>query len=55
MSLQLQFNMRGPGGVAIVNADMFKSESGAWEYLYLIVDVKSGSSPAQRLNIVAPK
>lgn len=52
---RLQFNMRGPGGVAIVNADMHKDASGSWDYLYLIVDVKSGSSPPQRLNIVAPK
>lgn len=53
--LQLQFNMRGPGGIAIVNADMFKDGSGSWDYMYLIVDVKSGQSPVQRLNIVAPK
>eukprot|EP00879_Flechtneria_rotunda_P028367 GHRR01030471.1.p1 GENE.GHRR01030471.1~~GHRR01030471.1.p1 ORF type:complete len:201 (+),score=50.19 GHRR01030471.1:395-997(+) len=53
--VRLQFNMRGPGGVAIVNADMFKDNSGNWDYLYLIVDVKSGSSPPQRLNIVAPR
>lgn len=53
--LQLQFNMRGPGGVAIVNADMFKDSSGSWDYMYLIVDVKSGQSPPQRLNIVPPK
>ncbi len=53
--LQLQFNMRGPGGIAIVNADMFKDSSGSWDYMYLIVDVKSGQSPVQRLNIVAPK
>jgi hypothetical protein len=53
--VQLQFNMRGPGGVAVVNADMFKDSSGNWDYLYLIVDVKSGASPPQRLNIVTPK
>ncbi|KAF8073012.1 TIM21 [Scenedesmus sp. PABB004] len=53
--VRLQFNMRGPGGVAIVNADMFKGPGGAWEYLYLIVDVKSGAAPPQRLNIVAPR
>jgi hypothetical protein len=47
--------MRGPGGVAIVSADMFKDSSGNWDYLFLTVDVKSGSSPPQRLNIVAPK
>lgn len=48
--------MRGPGGVAIVNADMFQdSSSGSWDYLYLIVDVKAGASPPQRLNIVAPR
>jgi hypothetical protein len=54
-ALQLQFNMRGPGGVAIVNVDMFKDAAGHWDYTYLIVDVKSGASPPQRLNIVAPK
>lgn len=55
VALQLQFNMRGPGGVAIVNADMFKDSSGSWDYMYLIVDVKSGQSHPQRLNIVPPK
>jgi hypothetical protein len=34
---------------------MFKDGSGSWDYMYLIVDVKSGQSPVQRLNIVAPK
>jgi hypothetical protein len=53
--LQLQFNMRGPGGVAVVNADMYKDSSGSWDYMYLIVDVQSGRSPPQRLNIVPPK
>jgi hypothetical protein len=47
--------MRGPGGVAIVNADMYKDAGGHWDYMYLIVDVKSGHSPPQRLNIVPPK
>lgn len=53
--VRLQFNMRGPGGVAIVNADMFKDSNGSWDYMYLIVDVKSGQSHPQRLNIVPPK
>lgn len=54
-ALQLQFNMRGPGGVAVVNADMFKDSNGSWDYMYLFVDVQSGHSPVQRLNIVAPR
>jgi import inner membrane translocase subunit TIM21 len=53
--VQLQFNMRGPGGVAIVSADMYKDSSGSWDYVYLLVDVQSGRSPPQRLNIVPPK
>lgn len=52
---QLQFNMRGPGGVALVNADMYKDGSGSWDFMYLIVDVRSGNSPPQRLNIIAPR
>jgi hypothetical protein len=52
---QLQFHLRGPGGSGLVNADMFKGESGAWEYAYLIVDVAAGGSPPQRLNIIAPR
>lgn len=52
---QLQFNMRGPGGVALVSADMFKDSSSSWDYMYLIVDVQSGQSPPQRLNIIPPK
>jgi len=38
-----------------VNADMFKDSSGSWDYMYLLVDVKTHSSPVQRLNIVPPK
>lgn len=53
--VRLQFNMRGPGGVAIVSADMYKDSSGSWDYVYLLVDVQSGRSPPQRLNIVPPK
>jgi len=47
--------MRGPGGSALVNADMYKGEGGQWEYTYLIVDAVSGSSPPQRLNIIVPR
>ena len=58
---QIQFHMRGPGGVALVNADMHQEQDAAaaggrrWEYTYLIVDVASGAAPAQRLNIIAPR
>ena len=52
---QLQFHMRGPGGTALVNADMYRGESGTWEYTYLIADVASGSGPPQRLNIIVPR
>lgn len=38
-----------------MNADMFKDSNGSWDYMYLIVDVKSGQSHPQRLNIVPPK
>ena len=47
--------MRGPGGSALVNADMYRTEGGAWEYTYLIVDVAAGGSPPQRLNIIMPR
>ncbi len=47
--------MRGPSGAALVNGDMYKDDNGKWQYTYLIADVVSGSSPAQRLNIIAPK
>jgi hypothetical protein len=47
--------MRGPGGTALVSADMFKGPAGGWEYAYLIADVVAGSSPPQRLNIVMPR
>ena len=62
---RLQFHLRGAGGaVALVNADMYKSEASgnAWEYSYLIADVATpGGGPGgarpqqQRLVIVAPK
>jgi hypothetical protein len=47
--------MRGSGGIAVVNVDMNKDTQGKWEYSYLIVDVRSGSSPPQRLNIISPR
>lgn len=53
--VRLQFHMRGPGGNALVSADMFRGEGGQWDYTYLIVDVVAGSSSPQRLNIVMPR
>ncbi|KIZ04743.1 import inner membrane translocase subunit tim-21 Flags: Precursor [Monoraphidium neglectum] len=53
--VRLQFHMRGPGGSALVNADMYKADGGAWDYSYLIVDVAAGGTPPQRLNIVMPR
>lgn len=53
--VRLQFHMGGSAGVALVSADMFKGADGAWQYLYLVVDVASqGSQQAQRLFIVTP-
>jgi len=53
--VRLQFHMRGSGGIGVVNVDMYKDTEGKWEYSYLIVDVRSGSSPPQRLNIISPR
>lgn len=49
---QLQFHLRGPGGGALVNADMYRGEGGEWAYTYLVADVASGGGPPQRLNII---
>jgi hypothetical protein len=54
MVLQLQFHMRGPSGVALVSADMYKDGEGKWQYSYLIADVRSGNSQPQRINIISP-
>lgn len=53
--VRLQFHLRGPGGNALVSADMYKGEGGEWDYTYLVVDVLSHAAPTpQRLNIIAP-
>eukprot|EP00877_Chromochloris_zofingiensis_P000151 jgi/Chrzof1/10136/Cz04g30080.t1 len=49
----IQFHLRGPGGRAVVDADMYKDSNGNWQYSYLIVDIQSGNSPVQRLNIIS--
>lgn len=54
--VRIQFYMRGPGGTAQVNADMYKDASGEWQYMYLLVDVASANSnQTSRLHIISPK
>ncbi|GBF97296.1 mitochondrial import inner membrane translocase subunit-like [Raphidocelis subcapitata] len=50
--VRLQFHLRGPGGSALVSADMYRGERGEWAYSYLVADVASGGAPPQRLNII---
>lgn len=53
---RLQFHMKGPGGTALVNADMYKDEQRTWQYTYLLVDFYvGGSASPQRVHIVSPK
>lgn len=52
--------MKGPGGMALVHADMYKDEARQWQYTYLLVDhyaAAGGGSSAtpQRVHIVSPK
>ena len=52
---QIQFNIRGSGGVGIVYADMFQDASKQWQYTYLYVDIpEHGKKASQRLAIVTP-
>ncbi|CAD7696840.1 unnamed protein product [Ostreobium quekettii] len=52
--LQIQFHIKGHGGVGVVYADMYKDNSKKWQYSYLYVDFPSGGS-SQRLAIVRPQ
>ncbi|GFR40314.1 hypothetical protein Agub_g849 [Astrephomene gubernaculifera] len=52
--VRIQFYIRGPSGTGMVNADMYKDESGSWQYTYLVVDAypASGSGSPQRLALI---
>ncbi|KXZ49733.1 hypothetical protein GPECTOR_20g590 [Gonium pectorale] len=56
--VRIQFNIRGPSGSGLVNADMYKDASGQWQYTYLVVDTYpasgSGAGP-QRLAIISSR
>lgn len=54
--VRIQFYMRGPGGTALVNADMYKDADKQWQYMYLLADVQGqSSSQTSRLHIISPK
>lgn len=52
--LQIQFHIKGQGGVGVVYADMYKDTSKKWKYSYLYVDFPS-KGLNQRLAIVSPQ
>mmetsp|Transcript_38069 Transcript_38069/g.84784 ORF Transcript_38069/g.84784 Transcript_38069/m.84784 type:complete len:271 (+) Transcript_38069:100-912(+) len=54
--VRIQFYMRGPGGTALANADMYRDSTGSWQYTYLLVDVYANNSQnPSRVHIVSPK
>jgi len=52
--MQIQFHIKGQGGVGVVYADMYKDTSKKWKYSYLYVDFPS-KGLNQRLAIVSPQ
>lgn len=53
MVLQVQFHAKGPGGAAVVSADMYQDASKQWQYSFLYVDM--GSPTPQRLVLIDPQ
>lgn len=51
---QIQFHIKGRGGVGIVYADMHQDGGKEWQYSYLYVDFQHGGT-SQRVVIVRPQ
>ncbi|GMH35608.1 hypothetical protein BSKO_03476 [Bryopsis sp. KO-2023] len=52
--MQIQFHIKGPGGVGVVCADMYQDEQKEWQYTYLYVDISQGGA-LHRLAIIKPQ